>query len=98
MIDSIAIVAMGLAIVVAIAVAYHLAQWINQRNTLRAADQIARTFCIEQASAAATSALWDRLERYRLAKVRANLGAPSSLHAAAAELVREHRLSMLERR
>jgi hypothetical protein len=96
--DSIAVLAVGLSIVVALAVVYRLAQWIIRRNTLRAAEHIARTFCIEQASAAATSALWDKLERYRLAKVRANLGAPSSLSAAAAELVREHRLSMLELR
>ena len=96
--DSIAVLAVGLAIVVAVAVAYRLAQWIIRRNTLRAAEQIARTFCIEQVSAAANSALWDKLERYRLAKVRANLGAPSSLHTAAAELVREHRLCILERR
>jgi len=59
--------------------------------------QIARSFGTEQALAQASRELRSKLENYRLAKVRANLGASSPLHAAAAELVREHRLSMLGR-
>lgn len=96
--DGVTVAATGFAMAAALAVAYQIGRWINWRHTLRAAEQIARTICIEQASTAASSALWDKLERYRLAKVRASLGAPSSLLAAATELVREHRLSWLERR
>jgi hypothetical protein len=42
-------------------------------------------------------ALRSKLECYRLAKVRASLGTPTSLQAAADDLVREHRLYVLER-
>ena len=96
--DGLTVASTGLAIAIALAVAYQIGRWIIWRYTLRAAEQIARTISIEQASMAASSALWDKLERYRLAKVRANLGAPSSLLAVATELVREHRLSWLEQR
>lgn len=87
----------ALAIAVALFACYPLAKWVGRQRTLRAAAQIARSFGTEQALAQASRALRNKLENYRLAKVRANLGASSPLHAAAAELVREHRLSMLDR-
>jgi hypothetical protein len=82
---------------VALLACYPLAKWIGRRRTLWAAAQIARSFGTEQALAHASRELRSKLENYRLTKVRANLGTSSPLHAAAAELVREHRLSMLER-
>lgn len=90
--EQLTLVTIGLAIAVAIFACYAIARWIGRQRTLRAAAQIARSFGAEQALAQASPALRDRLERYRLAKVRASLGAPSTLHAAATELVREHRL------
>jgi hypothetical protein len=66
-------------------------------NSERAAERIARAFATEQAPARASRELRSKLENYRLAKVRANLSASSPPHAAATELVREHRLYALER-
>jgi hypothetical protein len=82
---------------VALFACYRLAKWVGRWRTLWAAAEIARSFGTEQALAQASRELRSKLENYRLAKVRANLGESSPLHAAAAELVREHRLSMLER-
>jgi|SRR5512134_2735370 hypothetical protein len=96
--DTLALLAIGPALALALFACYRLATWIGKQRTLRAAEQIARSFSTQQALAQASAALREKLERYRLAKVRSNLGAPSSLHSAATELVREHRLSMLERR
>jgi hypothetical protein len=83
---------------VGVAIAVALFACLGRQRTLRAAERIGRSFATEQALAQASPALRDRLERYRVAKVRASLGVPSSLHAAATELVREHRLYALERR
>jgi hypothetical protein len=96
--DNLTLVAIGPAIAVALFACYRLAKWIGRQRTLRAAEQIARSFATEQARAQARPALRDALERYRLAKVRANLGASSSLHAAATDLPGERRLYVLERR
>ena len=92
------LVPIGLAIAVALFACYPLAKWIGRQRALRAADQIARSFATEQALAQASRELRSKLENYRLAKVRANLGASSPLLAAATELVREHRLQALEHR
>ena len=97
MTDHLTVVPLGLAMAVALFACYPLAKWVGRQRTLRAAAQIARSFGTEQALAQASRELRSKLENYRLAKVRANLGESSPLHAAAAELVREHRLSMLER-
>lgn len=97
MTDHLTVVPLGLATAVALFACYPLAKWVRRQRTLWAAMQIARSFGTEQALAQASRELRSKLENYRLAKVRANLGASSPLHAAAAELVREHRLSMLER-
>ena len=96
--EHLTLAAIGLAIAVAIFACYPLARWIGRQRMLRAAERIARSFAGEQAVARASSALREKLERYRLAKVRSTLGASSSLHAAAAELVLEHRLHALEHR
>jgi len=95
--DHLTVVPLGLAMAVALFAFYPLAKWVGRRRTLWAAAQIARSFGTEQALAQASREMRSKLENYRLAKVRANLGTSSPLHAAAAELVREHRLSMLER-
>jgi hypothetical protein len=91
------LVTIDLAMAVALLACYPLAKWIGRQRMLRAAEQIARSFAAEQALAQASPALRDRLECYRVAKVRASLGVPSSLHAATTELIREHRLHALER-
>jgi hypothetical protein len=96
--DNLTLVAIGPAIAVALFACYRLAKWIGRQRTLQMAEQIACSFATEQARAQARPALRDTLERYRLAKVRANLGASSSLHAAATDLRGEHRLYLLERR
>ena len=87
-----------LAIAVAMFACYPVARWLGRQRTLRAAEQIARSFSTEQALAQASRELRSNLENYRLAKVRANLSAPSTLHGSATELVREHRLYALEHR
>jgi len=95
--DHLTLAPIALAIAVALCACYPLAKWVRRQRTLRAAIQNARSFGTEQALAQASRELRHKLENYRLAQVRANLGASNSLHAAAAELVREHRLSMLDR-
>jgi hypothetical protein len=65
---------------------------------LRVANRIAASFSMEHAFMEAGATLRSKIGCYRLAKVRSNLGASSSLHAAATELVREHRLHALEQR
>jgi len=96
--DHLTLAPIGLAIAVALFACYLLAKWIGRQRTIHAAEQIARSFATEQAFAQASPALRDKIERYRLAKVRAKLGASNSLQAAAAELVRERRLNTLEQR
>jgi len=95
--DHLTLAPIALAIAVALCACYPLAKWVRRQRTLRAAIQNARSFGTEQALAQASRELRHKLENYRLAQVRANLGTSSPLHAAAAELVREHRLSMLDR-
>jgi hypothetical protein len=95
--EPLTLVTTGIAIAVALYVCYWLARWLDRQRTLRAADRIAASFSTEHALKQAAPTLRSKLECYRLAKVRSNLGASSSLHAAATELVREHRLSALER-
>ncbi|HSD42757.1 MAG TPA: hypothetical protein VLD36_12930 [Burkholderiales bacterium] len=96
--DHLTLLPIGLTIAVALFACYPLAKWIGRQRTLRAAERIARSFATEQVVAQASPALREKLERYRLAKVRSNLGAARSLHAAATELVRELRLYALEHR
>ena len=96
--EHLALVTIGLAIAVAIFACYAVAKWIGTQRTLRAAARIARSFAAEQALAQASPALREKFERYRVEKVRASLGVPNSLHAAATELVLEHRLYALEHR
>jgi hypothetical protein len=67
----------GLAIALALFAGYPVAQWLARQRTLRMADRIAHSFATEQALAQASPALRDKLERYRVAKVRASLGAPA---------------------
>lgn len=98
MIDHLTIAPIGFAIAVALFACYPLAKWIGSQRMLRAAAQIAHSFETEEAPAQASRELRSKLENYRLAKVRANLGASSPLHGAATELVREYRLHALERR
>lgn len=98
MTDHLTLAPLALAIAVALFAFYPLTKWVRRQQTLRAAMQIARSLGTEQALAQTTPELRSKLENYRLAKVRANLGASNSLHGAAAELVREHRLFMLDRR
>lgn len=95
--EPLTLVAIGLAIPVALYVCYRLARWLDRLRTLRVAARIAASFSTEHALKQAGPTLRSKLECYRLAKVRSNLGASSSLHAAAIELVREHRLNVLER-
>jgi hypothetical protein len=90
------LVAIGLAIAAALYACYRLARWLDRQRTLRVANRIAASFSTEHRLNQATPTLRSKLESYRLAKVRSNLGVSSSLHAAATELVREHRLSTLE--
>jgi hypothetical protein len=98
MTDTLTLVAIGPAIAVALFACYRLAKRVGRQRTLRAAEQITHAFASEWALGRARPALRHKLERYRLARVRANRGATSSLHAAAVELVREHRMHVLERR
>lgn len=91
-------VAIGPAIAVVLLVCLRLAKWVGRQRTLRAAEQIAHAFASDWALGRARPALRQELERYRLARVRASLGATISLHAAAAGLVRAHRLHVRERR
>lgn len=95
--DNLTLVAIGPGIAVALFLCYRLARWISRRRTLRAADRIAESFSTEHALMQAGRTLRSKLECYRLAKVRSNLGAAATVHAAATELVREHRLHLLER-
>jgi hypothetical protein len=88
----------GIAIVAVLVACYPIATWIKRQWSLRAAERIARSMKAEQTRARIGARLQESSERYRIAKVRANLGAKSGLYAAAEELVREHRLSTLERR
>lgn len=90
--------AVGSATVVALVAACLLARWIGRLRTLRAADRVARSLSSEQALAQVSPLLREKLERYRLAKLRVHLGSASPVHAAAEELVRENRLFNLERR
>lgn len=96
--EDLTLVAIGPAIAAALFVCYRLATWVKRQRTLRAAERIAHSQATERGPWRASPKLQQSLDRYRVANVRAKLGAPSELHAAAAELVREHRLSMLERR
>jgi hypothetical protein len=95
--DNPTLVAIGLGIAFALFLSYRLARWTGRQRTLGAADRIAASLSTEHALMQAGRALRSKLECYRLAKVRANLGTSTALHAAAAELVREHRLHALER-
>jgi hypothetical protein len=96
--DHLTLVPIGLAIAVALFACYRLAKWLGRQRTLWAAERIARSFATEHTLAQASRELRSKLENYRLAKLRANLRASSPLHAAATELVHEHRLYALERR
>ena len=96
--DDLVPVVAALAVAISLAACHRLAKWHGMRRTLRAAARIASSYETEQALAQAGRALRGKIETYRLAKVRANLGASSTLHAAATELVREHRLHLLERK
>jgi hypothetical protein len=88
----------GLALALALVMGYEIARWIRRMLILRAAKRIADAYSTEQALASASPFLRHKLERYRLAKLRAALGASRSTHAAATELVVEYRLFSLERR
>jgi hypothetical protein len=94
--EDLTLAAIGFAVAVARFVCYRPASWSGRHRTLRAAERITRPFASEQALAPASPALGDKLERHRLAKIRARLGAPSPIHAAATALVREYRLCALE--
>ena len=88
----------GLALALALAVGYEIARWIRRVLILRAADQIANSYSTERALTRASLVLREKLKRYRLAKLRAGLGASGLTYAAATELVDEYRLFSLERR
>ena len=95
--EPLTLLAIGLATAVALYVCCRLARWLDRQWTLRLADRVAAPFSTERALNHAGPTLRSKLECYRLAKVRSNLGASSALLAAATELAREHRLNALER-
>lgn len=78
--------------------AYALVRWGSRQRTLHRAESISRSLTSDPARLPMSADLRDRLERYRIARVRAGLGVPSDLDEAADALVREHRLNQLERR
>jgi hypothetical protein len=79
-------------------VGYALVHWARRMRTLQAADRILRSFSTQQSLVQAPPVLRNKLERYRLAKVRRDLGASSEMHAVASELVAEYRLFSLDLR
>lgn len=96
--ETIEMVAMGLAITAALGASFPALRWIVRQRTLRTAEQIARSLSKGDARLQVSRELRNKLERYKLSKVRANLGASSALGEAAADLVREYRISRLEHR
>ncbi len=96
--DTFTLTAIGITTAVGLAVGYVIVGRLGRMRTLKAADRIARSFSTQEALAQASPILRGKLEQYRLAKVRRNLGASSQMHIVASELVAEHRLFSLERR
>jgi hypothetical protein len=96
--DILNLAGVGLGLALALAVSYEIARWIRRMLILRAADQIANAYSTEQALTRATPVLLQKLERYRLEKLRRGLGASGLTYVAATELVHEYRLFSLERR
>jgi hypothetical protein len=96
--DIFTLAAIGITTAVGLVVGYALVRWVRQMRILQVADQIARSFSTQQALAQANPVLRDKIERYRLAKVRRDLGASSEMHAVASELVAEYRLFSLDLR
>ena len=91
-------VAIGPAIAVALVAVLRLAEWLDRKRTLRAAERIDHALASEWSIGRARPALRQELERYRRARFRARLGATGALYPAAARLVRKHRLHARERR
>jgi len=75
--DTFTLGAIGIMTAIGLVVGYALVRWIRRMRTLQAADRIARSFSTQQALAQANPVLRDKIERYRLAKVRRDLGASS---------------------
>jgi hypothetical protein len=96
--DTFTLAAIGITTAVGLVVGYALVRWIRRMRTLQVADRIARSFSTQRELAQASPVLRDKLQRYRLAKVRRHLGASSEMHAVASELAAEYRLFNLERR
>jgi hypothetical protein len=96
--DILNLVGIGLGLALALVVSYEIACWIRRMLILRAADRIANAYSTEQALTRATPVLLQKLKRYRLVKLRADLGMSGLTHTAATELVDEYRLFSLERR
>lgn len=95
--EAIELAATGFAVAAALGASVPALRWIGRQRTLRAAELIARSFSTGQARVQMTSELRRSLERYRLSRVRAKLGAPSAVVDAAAALVKEYRLAGLDR-
>ena len=96
--DTFTLGAIGIMTAIGLVVGYALVRWIRRMRTLQAADRIAHSFSTQQALAQASPVLRNKLERYRLAKLRRDLGASSEMRAVASELVAEYRLFSLDLR
>src|SRR5262245_40095536 len=95
--DIFALADIALGFVLALAVAHEIASSMRRMVIRRAADRIAEAYSTEQALASASLFLREKLEFYRLERLRVGLGASRSTHAAATALVDEYRLFRLER-
>jgi triphosphoribosyl-dephospho-CoA synthetase len=92
------LVATGFAVAAALGACFEAFRWIARQRTLRTAEQIARALSRGEACLKWTRELRDKLDRYKLSKVRVDLGALSVLGEAAADLIQEYRVSRLENR
>ena len=96
--DILNLAGIGLGLALALVIGYEIARWIRRMLILRAADRIANAYSTEQALTRPSLILREKLQRYRLEKLRGGLGASGLTYAAATELVDEYRLFSLERR
>src|SRR5262245_14491872 len=88
----------GLALALALAVAYEVGRRVRHLLSVRAADRIAASYATEQALMRASPALRQKVKRYRFAKLQSGFARSGLTHTAATELVDEHRLFRLEHR
>ena len=96
--DVLNLVGIGLGLALALTVGHEIVRWIRRMLILRAANRIAASYSTQQALTRTSPLLQQRLDRYRVVKLRAGLGTSDLMHAAASELVEEHRLFRLEHR